>query len=84
MALFLTGRAGAIADSFYIQGRLIWSLVWFRIQAALGIILGVTALVDPQLLIDVIGPKGVAAYIIFNAVGSEWLRKRKDKKDADE
>lgn len=83
MALFLTGKWGAVADSFYMHGRLIWSIVWFRVQAAVGLLLGVTALIDPQLLVDVIGPRGVAAYIVFNAVGSEWLRKRKAKEDGE-
>lgn len=83
MALFLTGKWGAVADSFYLEGRLIWSIVWFRLQAAIGVLLGLTAVIDPQLLVDAIGPKGVAAFVVFNAVGSEYLRRRKSAEEGE-
>lgn len=78
MALFLRGKWGAIADSFYLKGRLVWSIVWFRLQAALGMLLGITAYIDPQMLSS-LDPKYVAAFVILNAFGQEWLRRRKDK-----
>lgn len=67
----------AFLNSFKIGDRYIWSIIWFRLQAAIGVVLGVAATIDPQMLVDLIGPKGVAAFIIFNAVGSEYLRRRK-------
>lgn len=80
MALFLRGKWGAVADSFYLKGRLVWSIVWFRLQAALGTLLGITAVIDPTILSS-LNPKYVAMFVIANALGQEWLRRRKTDED---
>ena len=67
----------AFLDSFKIGDRYIWSIIWFRLQAAVGTLLGILASLDPQMFLEVIGPKGVAAFLVINAVGSEYLRRRK-------
>lgn len=71
----------AFRNSFKIGDRYIWSIIWFRLQAALGTLLGIFALIEPQLLVDLIGPKGVAVFVIVNALGSEYLRRRKAKEE---
>lgn len=80
MALILTGKWGAVADSFYLKGRLIWSIVYFRLQALLGTLCGVLVLIDPSAL-SFLDPKYVALLVILNAFASEWLRRRKAKED---
>ena len=63
-------------DSFYIKGRLVWSIVWFRLQAALGTLLGITAVIYPTILTG-LDPKYLAVFVVLNALGQEWLRRRK-------
>ncbi len=77
MALILTGKWGAIADSFYLKGRLIWSIIYFRLQAALATLAGILVLIDPATL-SFLDPKWVAGAVVLNAILSEWLRRRKD------
>lgn len=66
----------AFLDSFKIGDRYVWSIVWFRLQAAVATLAGILVTIDPSVLTG-LDPKWTAAFIVINALASEWLRRRK-------
>lgn len=67
---------GSFLSTFKIGDRYIWSIIWFRMQAALAVVAGVLVTIDPNAL-TALDPKYVTIYIVVNAFLSEWLRRRK-------
>lgn len=70
----------AFLDSFKIGERYIWSIIWFRLQAAFATIAGFLVLIDPTMLAG-LDPKYIAAFVVLNAFLSEWLRRRRSDED---
>lgn len=53
-------------------------LFWARLQALLGFIGSITAVIDPSLLEPLLTPKGLALYMLANGLLTEYLRRRRD------
>lgn len=54
-------------------------LFWARVQALIGFIGSVTAIIDPMLLEPLLSPKGLALYMLANGLLTEYLRRRRDE-----
>ena len=55
------------------------TILWARIQAALGIIALALTYVDPSLVTQLIDPKYVPLFILLNGVATEYLRRHRSK-----
>lgn len=82
MAQIAFSSWSAFLNSFKIGDRYIWSIIWFRLQAAFGTLAGVLVMIDPNMLVG-LDPKYVAAFVVINAMLSEYLRRRKATEDGE-
>lgn len=55
------------------------TILWARLQTALGFAVSVLTFVDPQLLAPVLPPKWFPILVLLNGLATEYLRRRRDK-----
>lgn len=53
------------------------TLLWARLQTALGFAVSVLTFVDPQLLAPVLPPKWFPILVLLNGLATEYLRRRR-------